>query len=80
MTRSRLHRRTDHASAAVQAESQRLLPLFLRWVGPRGTKEMLAQAGLPYGHAVAWLGGRVALRQEWQVVVRAILGDTGGAP
>jgi hypothetical protein len=61
-------------------ESERLRPLFLAWTGRRSNAAALKEAGIPHGHGMGWLSGGNLLRDEYQAVVRKLLGDAGGAP
>ncbi len=64
------------------AESDRLRPLFLRWIGKRANTTAIKAAGLPIGHATAWLNGPTILRDVEQVKVRKLLDEAGiaGSP
>lgn len=64
----------------AHAESDRLRPLFLAYVGQRPVSAVARQLGFPPRQISAWTGGRTPLPPWLQAHVRALLGDRGGAP
>ena len=71
------HRRK--CNIAIQRESDRLRPLFLRFCGRRHIRTVAATIGIDPRRAGAWVSGH-NLAPDAQAVVRAALGDQGGAP
>ena len=63
-----------------RAESDRLRPMFLRWVGKRFNTAALRDAGIPTAHGIDWLGGGVVLDDRWQAIVRELLDASGICP
>lgn len=79
MTIRRYRRRERHNAKPIdavadQAESDRLRPLFLSWVGRRSNADGMRAAGLPMNAGQAWLSGRT-LAAEHQIAVRRVLGE-----
>lgn len=70
--------RMSHANqGGDKVESDRLLPLFLRWCGNRTNAAALKAAGIDYAHGSAWLRGTGVLAQRYQAILRAELDKAG---
>jgi len=63
--RQSLHNAPRDGQESANAESDRLRPLFLAWVGKRSNAEGLREAGIPYNSGTAWLSGRAPLAAEY---------------
>ncbi len=72
--RRSLHNAKRDGQEASNAESDRLRPLFLAWVGKRSNAEGLKEAGIPYNSGTAWLSGRAPLAAEYQAAAKRALG------
>jgi len=83
MSQSLVMRPKQRASmGGNKSESDRLRPLFLRWVGQRFNSAALKSAGIPLAHGMAWLGSDTILRDCEQAKVRKLLDEAGiaGSP
>lgn len=73
----RRNRRSTAQLAADHVESDRLRRPFLAWVGKRTMAAGLKDAGIDYGHGMAWLDEKVVLRARFQQIVRRLLDESG---
>ena len=73
--------RSKHRACFVgdPLESDRLRPLFLRWIGNRSNKSAFIAAGIDPDHGARWLSGG-CLRDADQVTARILLSNSGIAP
>jgi len=70
--------RTNHGNhSGDKVESDRLLPLFLKWCGNRTNAAAFRALGIDYAHGSAWLRGTGVLAQRYQVIIRAELDRSG---
>lgn len=71
--------RTHGSQQGDPAESDRLRPLFLAWIGRRSNGAGLVAAGIDHAHGMAWLAGTRILRDDYQRRVRDLLKQAAAA-